>query len=96
VNEFIDNAQRAGATKVEIEWTSTKDCFFATLHDNGRGIHFKGKGPVTIYQAFKPNKRVGGLRLVYRLLNSFNGYILIDKSERLGGAKIISCFPSIV
>lgn len=93
VNNIIKNAREAAATTVRIVLRSEPKAVEIDIEDDGQGIDEDMRDK--IFEPFFTTKKTGtglGLAISYRIVSSFGGSILVDKSD-LGGVKFTIIFP---
>jgi two-component system sensor histidine kinase PhoQ len=96
LGNLLDNACKAAKTEVQLDISLSTNNMIIVIQDDGAGI-----APVQREDILQRGTRVDtyqhghgiGLAIVRDLVNSYQGSMLIESSERLKGAKFTLKFP---
>ena len=94
VNNIIKNAAEAARSTVEVSLKAHHGYAAIEIDDDGEGIDEDMQDK--IFEPFVTTKADGtglGLAIAYRIITSFGGNIMVDKSS-LGGARFTIVFPA--
>lgn len=94
LNNIIKNAIEAAKSKISVSLIRDQKEIKIRIEDNGTGINEDVKDK--IFEPFVTTKTNGtglGLAIAYRIITSFGGNIIIDRSS-LGGAEFTIVFPT--
>lgn len=98
LGNLLDNACKAAKSEVQLDIIDNKSTNFTTIiiQDDGAGIASEKRDEILLRGTRADTYQHGhgiGLAIVRDLVNSYQGNIIIESSERLKGAKFTLNFP---